>query len=88
MIKRSLELARPLPDGELAEMARREFAGAQIDCSDGVKITLPQGWVHLRRSNTEPIVRAIAESSDESVANELAERALRQLGQLSATRRV
>jgi phosphomannomutase len=88
MIKRSLELARPLPDGELAEMARREFAGAQIDCSDGVKITLPQGWVHLRRSNTEPIVRAIAESSDESVANELAERALRQLGQLSATRSV
>jgi phosphomannomutase len=83
MVKRSMELARPLPDTELVEIAAREFGAAEIDCTDGVKVTLPQGWVHVRRSNTEPIVRAIAESAEESMASELVERALRQLGPLS-----
>jgi len=59
-----------------------EFGGAQ-DTTDGVKVTLPEGWVHLRRSNTEPIVRAIAESRDESQAAALTERALQRFAALS-----
>lgn len=78
MVKRTMTLGRPLPDDELAELASREFEGS-VDRSDGIKITMPEGWVHLRRSNTEPIVRAIAESSSEAQANELVDRALRQL---------
>ena len=60
----------------MAQRAQRVFQG-EMDRRDGVKITLPEGWVHLRRSNTEPIVRAIAESKDAEKAAELVERALR-----------
>jgi phosphomannomutase len=83
MIKRSLPLSRPIDDAQLAELARSEFGGP-IDTTDGVKVTLPDGWVHLRRSNTEPIVRAIAESARPEVAESLVERALRRFGALAA----
>jgi phosphomannomutase len=78
MVKRSAPLQRPLSDGELADCMRQEFPGP-IDTTDGVKVTLPEGWVHLRRSNTEPIVRAIAESRSAAAAAALAERALAKL---------
>jgi phosphomannomutase len=41
---------------------------------DGLKLDFEQGWVHMRKSNTEPIIRIYAESGDEKTANELAER--------------
>jgi phosphomannomutase len=79
MVKRTLALTRPLPDAEIVGLARAEFGG-ELDTTDGVKVTLADGWLHLRRSNTEPIVRAIAESRSEKAALDLVERALRKLG--------
>ena len=38
---------------------------------DGVKLDLPEGWVHLRKSNTEPIVRVYAEADTEADAQAL-----------------
>jgi phosphomannomutase len=78
MVKRSAPLRQPVSDAELAARVGREFSGP-VDTADGVKVTLPEGWVHLRRSNTEPIVRAIAESRDVTTATALAERALQTL---------
>ena len=78
MVKRSAPLQRPVSDAELADCMRQEFSGP-IDTADGVKVTLAEGWVHLRRSNTEPIVRAIAESRDAATATALVERALAKL---------
>ena len=49
-------------------MVRRDFAALPMDTRDGVKVTLPDGWFHVRGSNTEPIVRVVAESSSESAA--------------------
>ncbi|MCI0663912.1 MAG: hypothetical protein L0220_22885, partial [Acidobacteria bacterium] len=49
-----------------------ERAGAaEIDFSDGIKLTWPDGWVHIRASNTESMIRAIAEAEDEKRAREL-----------------
>jgi len=45
---------------------------AKIDETDGIKIDFKSGWVHLRRSNTEPIIRIYAESSSTAKAAELA----------------
>lgn len=87
MVKRSLELRRPLQDEEIAKMVQKEFGG-EPDRRDGVKITLPEGWLHLRRSNTEPIVRAIAESSDAATAESLVQRALSQLDNMVQSRTV
>lgn len=52
------------------------YAEHDIDRTDGVKVDMEAGWVHLRASNTEPIVRVIAESKDEASARRLAGDAL------------
>jgi phosphomannomutase len=49
-----------------------ERAGAaEIDLSDGVKLAWPDGWVHIRASNTESMIRIIAEAESEARAREL-----------------
>ncbi len=49
-----------------------ENAGdAKIDTVDGIRIDLPQGWVQLRASNTEPIMRIMAEANSIEDAQEL-----------------
>ncbi|HLP33094.1 MAG TPA: phosphoglucosamine mutase, partial [Bacteroidia bacterium] len=45
-----------------------------INTVDGVKIEFDKEWVHLRRSNTEPIIRIYSESRSEATANHLAEK--------------
>ena len=76
MIKRKLELSGI---GGIAavqpalERVAAAFASAKVDTSDGVRVDLPNGWVHLRASNTEPIIRLIAEAATASQANALAD---------------
>ena len=41
---------------------------------DGVKIDFPTGWVHMRKSNTEPIIRVYAEANSQEEAEELTQR--------------
>ena len=50
-----------------------EKEGCQVSTIDGVKIDFEDGWVHLRKSNTEPIIRIYSEAHTEARANELAE---------------
>jgi phosphomannomutase len=60
--------------GTALRRLQRDFsgeAGATIDLSDGVKIVWPDRWVHARSSNTEPVVRVVAEAVKETQAREL-----------------
>lgn len=50
------------------DLVAREFRDGQVDREDGVRIDFPEGWVQLRGSNTEPIVRVIAEARSEDQA--------------------
>ena len=43
----------------------------EIDSTDGIKVTLPQGWVHVRASNTESMIRIIVEAEEKVAAREL-----------------
>jgi phosphomannomutase len=52
-------------------MIRREYAAYPIDDRDGVKVSVPKGWFLVRGSNTEPIVRVIAEAETEQQARDL-----------------
>ena len=52
----------------IAELYKNEH----VNTIDGVKIDFTNGWVHLRKSNTEPIIRIYAESSSLDAANTLA----------------
>lgn len=62
----------------LAALARRYEAGGAgvrgVSTVDGVKVDLEDGWVHVRASNTEPILRVYAEAPSAAAANALAER--------------
>ncbi|NNM88549.1 MAG: phosphoglucosamine mutase [Phycisphaerae bacterium] len=55
----------------LVDRVRDAFKSEQLDTQDGVRIDWPQGWVHVRPSNTEPIARVIAEAKTETIAREL-----------------
>ena len=58
-------------------MLRQEFEKFPIDARDGVKVTLPQGWFLVRGSNTEPIIRVVAEATSEAQAREIVDRVYR-----------
>ena len=61
------------------ERVAKSYRDGEIDKQDGLKIDLPDGWVHLRASNTEPIMRVIAESRDADAARALAAEAMSRL---------
>ena len=58
--------------GEVFRKARREFADYPLDVRDGVKVTLADAWFLLRGSNTEPVMRVVAEAATEDAARSLA----------------
>ena len=58
-------------DHVLKSMAER-YKDQEVDTTDGVKIYIDKEWVHLRKSNTEPIIRIYSESKDEHAAEALA----------------
>lgn len=65
------------PGERIAEAVGRvakAFAGERLNQIDGTRVDFAEGWVHLRASNTEPIVRIIAEAESEPIALELIER--------------
>ncbi|MBR6844196.1 MAG: phosphoglucosamine mutase [Bacteroidales bacterium] len=73
------------PDMNVDEILQRVAAlykadkSCEVSTIDGVKIDFPDGWVHLRKSNTEPIVRVYSEAANEARANELAQQVIAQL---------
>jgi phosphomannomutase len=78
-----VKLQRPCPPGQgraLLERARRIWADRPIDTLDGVKVRTEAGWFIIRPSNTEPLVRVLAEAASEAGARELAEEAMAKLG--------
>lgn len=68
-------------DKVLAEMKRR-YAGERVTDIDGVKIDFAENWVHLRKSNTEPIIRVYTEAKTMAGAEELAQRFIAELRQI------
>ena len=69
-------------DALLAKVAKlyNGMAGVEkVTTIDGVKIDFADGWVHLRKSNTEPIIRIYSEAATEARANELAQGVMEQI---------
>jgi phosphomannomutase len=60
-------------DAALARVAK-QFENERITTIDGVKIDFQESWVHLRKSNTEPIVRIYTEAPSQEEADALADR--------------
>ncbi|MCH5319167.1 MAG: phosphoglucosamine mutase [Paramuribaculum sp.] len=72
--KNKIELTPDIDvDGILKEVKKR-FSNEKITDIDGVKIDFPESWVHLRKSNTEPIIRIYSEASTLEEAEQLSEK--------------
>ena len=70
--KNKIELTPSIDvDAVLAKMAKK-YSAFEVDTLDGVKIYIEKEWVHLRKSNTEPIIRIYSESETADKANDLA----------------
>ena len=71
MIKGKIPLeAQTDVDGILAKL-QAKYSNFEINTVDGLKIIMPDGWVMIRKSNTEPIVRVYAESDSSTVAKNI-----------------
>ena len=71
--KNKITLSPEINVDKILEGLKKKYADEKVTDIDGVKIDFAQGWVHLRKSNTEPIIRIYSEAKDEKAANELAE---------------
>jgi phosphomannomutase len=78
MVKLKVNIGDMQPDKLLTAMAET-YKDQPIDTLDGLKIDFNNSWVHLRKSNTEPIIRVIAEAQTEPEARALAERFMAEL---------
>ncbi|PLX23667.1 MAG: phosphoglucosamine mutase [Salinivirgaceae bacterium] len=72
IIKDKIELSPELNVDELLNDVEKAYQNEQVNTTDGVKIDFKNGWVHLRKSNTEPIIRIYCEAATEREAKELA----------------
>lgn len=77
--KNKIELTPDIDVDKLLMFMTLNYAHEEVDTTDGVKIYIGKEWVHLRKSNTEPIIRIYSESENEQKANELAERIIEEI---------
>ncbi len=72
--KNKIELTPDIDVDQLLMHMTLNYAHVEVDTTDGVKIYIGKEWVHLRKSNTEPIIRIYSESQNEQMAEDLAKR--------------
>ncbi|MGF1558319.1 MAG: phosphoglucosamine mutase [Flavobacteriaceae bacterium] len=83
MSKKKIELTPGLNvDGILFAMADK-YKNEEISTIDGVKIDFPEDWVHLRKSNTEPIIRIYTEAKSQAEADLLADRIIGEIKEVA-----
>lgn len=71
MAKQKVELTPGIDTDAILEKMKDKFRDHQITDIDGVKIDFPDKWVHLRKSNTEPIIRVYSEAHSQEEAEEI-----------------
>lgn len=72
--KNKIELTNEINVDAILEGIKNKYSKNPVNTIDGVKIEFDKEWVHLRRSNTEPIIRIYSESQSETTAENLAEK--------------
>ncbi len=73
MGKKKIELTPEIDVDSLLTQMEKEYQNEEVATVDGVKIDFPENWVHLRKSNTEPIIRIYTEAKSQSEADQLAD---------------
>jgi len=79
MSKNKIELTPEINVDAILEEMQKIYANEKISTVDGVKIDLADSWVHLRKSNTEPIIRIYTEAPTQTAADDLAQKILKEI---------
>ncbi|MDD2590651.1 MAG: phosphoglucosamine mutase [Fermentimonas sp.] len=73
MSKQKVELSSEMNIDDILDKIKEKFSDQKVTDIDGVKIDFPDKWVHLRKSNTEPIIRIYSEATSEEDAQKIGE---------------
>jgi phosphomannomutase len=83
MSKNKIELTPQIDVDNVLSTLTDKYKSENITTIDGVKIDFPTEWVHLRKSNTEPIIRIYTEAPSQNEADVLAERFVKELKEIA-----
>lgn len=86
--KSKIELRPDLDIDKILKGIKEKYKKYPCNTDDGLKIEFDNEWVHLRRSNTEPIVRIIAESAHQTTADNLANKLMRDISEVMKEQKV
>jgi len=81
--KNKIQLTPEIDVDKVLEQLKTTFSDYPVNDIDGVKILFEEGWVHLRKSNTEPIIRIYSEAGDEGQARALAQRIIKEVEEIT-----
>lgn len=83
MAKQKVELTPDIDTDEVLEKMKAMFSNQQVTTIDGVKIDFTDRWVHLRKSNTEPIIRIYSEAYTKDEAEEIGQQIIDMIKELA-----
>ena len=83
MSKKKIELTPDLDVDAILKAMEKKYASEETNTIDGLKIDFPENWVHLRKSNTEPIVRIYTEAKSQHEADVLADRIIEEIKEVA-----
>ncbi len=84
--KNKIELDESVDVKAIFEKIKKKYSKQPINTEDGIKIEFDKDWVHLRTSNTEPIIRIYSESNTETTANNIAKRIMEDIKEMMQER--
>jgi phosphomannomutase len=76
MVKTKVECRSTEEANDFVDKVKHIFRGEDLILTEGVKVVLKDGWIHVRPSNTEPIIRIIAEASNRQAVEDIVSRTL------------
>ena len=79
MSKNKIQLTEQINPDQILKTMEQKYAHEQTTTIDGLKIDFADSWVHLRKSNTEPIIRIYTEAKSQKEADELAQRFIQEM---------
>ena len=83
MSKKKIQLTPDLDVDALLDAMYNKYKNEEVSIVDGVKIDFPENWVHLRKSNTEPIIRIYTEARSQAEADDLADRIIGEIKEIA-----
>ncbi len=80
--KNKIQLTPDIKVDDILSQMKEKYANERVNDIDGVKIDFADSWVHLRKSNTEPIIRIYSEAHTEAEANDLAKKIMSEIEEI------